>query len=390
MTSIKLLINLLILPGFLAIATQSGAQDSTSHVRDSLIFKGQLSAWGFYSRQAELPVMAGGRYIPTLNYGFYFPRNRLIDMEASVNIWGTAAFRPFDSARYTGDISAYRAWVRYSSRHWELRLGLQKISFGSATLLRPLMWFDQIDPRDPLQLTNGVWGLLSRYYFPDNANLWLWCLYGNKQARPWDIGKTNQWIPEAGGRFQHPIPKGEIALTYHYRDVDTRALSPTIPVYEKVPENRIGLDAKIDLAVGLWLEGTWIHKGMNSGIYTNQEIFCAGADYTFGIGNGLYVLCEQFLYSSDEEAFSFTDAISYTGISFSYPVGIADNLSAIIYYDWTSHNSYNFVNWNHNFRHLAFYLMAYWNPEQFNLPQNGNISNTFAGPGLQVMLVYDH
>ena len=30
---------------------------------------------------------------------------------------------------------------------------------------------EDIDPRDPLQLTNGVWGLLGRYYFMNNANL---------------------------------------------------------------------------------------------------------------------------------------------------------------------------------------------------------------------------
>ncbi len=129
---------------------------------------------------------------------------------------------------------------------------------------------------------------------------------------------------------------------------------------------------------------------MNSGIYTNQEIFSAGIDYTFGIGNGLYVLFEQFLYSNDEEAFGFSEPISYSGLSLNYPIGIADKISAIIYYDWQSHNSYNFINWNHNFRHVAFYLMAYWNPRTYILPQNGDISNIYAGPGIQVMVVYNH
>ena len=69
--------------------------------------------------------------------------------------------------------------MRYSSDQFELRLGLQKINFGSASMLRPLMWFDQMDPRDPLHLTDGVWGLLARYYFLNNANIWLWGLYGN-------------------------------------------------------------------------------------------------------------------------------------------------------------------------------------------------------------------
>jgi len=55
-------------------------------------------------------------------------------------------------------------WIRLSTKQFELRAGLQKINFGSATLLRPLMWFDKIDPRDPLQLTDGVYALLARYY----------------------------------------------------------------------------------------------------------------------------------------------------------------------------------------------------------------------------------
>ena len=68
-------------------------------------------------------------------------------------------------------ISPYRIWVRYQIKNWEFRLGLQKIDFGSAQLLRPIQWFNQIDPRDPLGLTNGVNGLLVRRYFKNNSNL---------------------------------------------------------------------------------------------------------------------------------------------------------------------------------------------------------------------------
>jgi hypothetical protein len=361
-----------------------------SFIGDTLTFKGELSGWGIYSHKSTLPVLIGGRYIPTLDYGLNFRNSRKLDLEASLNIYGSIATHPFDTVDFQGDINAYRGWIRYSTNEWELRLGLQKISFGSATLLRPLMWFDQIDPRDPLQLTNGVWGLLSRYYFKNNANLWIWGLLGNKQQRPWDIGKTNQWIPEAGGRLQYPIPKGEVALSYHYRNVDTQNLSPTIAGAENVSENRIGFDGKIDLKVSLWLEGSWIHKSQPTGIYTNQEIFTAGIDYTFGIGNGLYVLAEQMLYSSDEHAFDFNDIVSFSGISLSYPIGIVDNISAIVYYDWQNNNAYNFINWNHRFKHVNFYLMAYWNPDHYNLPQSRDMSETYAGPGLQVMIVYNH
>ncbi|GAI27146.1 unnamed protein product, partial [marine sediment metagenome] len=48
------------------------------------------------------------------------------------------------------------------------------------------MWFDRIDPRDPLQLTDGVYGLLLRQYFLNNANIWVWGLYGNDDLRGWE------------------------------------------------------------------------------------------------------------------------------------------------------------------------------------------------------------
>jgi hypothetical protein len=72
--------------------------------------------------------------------------------------------KDFNSFSSNGDIKPYRLWARYSTSQLEIRAGLQKINFGSANILRPLMWFDQMDPRDPLQLTDGVWGILGRYY----------------------------------------------------------------------------------------------------------------------------------------------------------------------------------------------------------------------------------
>merc|ERR1712127_1137306 len=104
-----------------------------------------------------------------------------------------------------------------NTNQFELRVGLQKIDFGSASLLRPIQWFNQIDPRDPLQLTNGVYGVLGRYYFLNNANIWLWTLYGNEKTRGFDALETNKKVPEFGGRIQYPTKKGEIALSYHHR-----------------------------------------------------------------------------------------------------------------------------------------------------------------------------
>ena len=93
--------------------------------------------------------------------------NKLIDFEASANLYGTFAFHPFDEAHSDGGLKPYRLWTRYSSDQFELRLGLQKINFGSASMLRPLMWFDQMDPRDPLHLTDGVWASAGTLLFSE-------------------------------------------------------------------------------------------------------------------------------------------------------------------------------------------------------------------------------
>ena len=93
-----------------------------------------------------------------------------------------------------------------------VRGGLQKINFGSANLLRPLMWFDQIDPRDPLQLTDGVWGILGRYYFLNNANIWVWGLIGNDQRKGWEVIPSVKNKPEFGFRVQMPIPGNYLSL----------------------------------------------------------------------------------------------------------------------------------------------------------------------------------
>lgn len=358
--------------------------------QDSLRFSGQLSSWMGINPDLDLPVQAGVRYIPQINYGVQLPKDRLIDFEGSAKIFGTAGIRFFDFLRTDGAIKPFRAWARYSSRQFEVRAGLQKINFGSAMVLRPLMWFDQIDPRDPLKLTDGVWGILARYYFLNNANLWLWGLYGNDKPKGWEFAGTHSHYPEIGGRVQYPVPHGEAAISYHYRVVDTRKLGEDIPAFAKIPENRIGFDAKFDVLFGFWLEGSWVHKNADLGKYSNQEFLNAGLDYTFGIGNGLYMVAEQLVASNDEKAFSFSNTFSATALSLSYPVGLFDNISAIVYFDWANGDIYNFVNWQKQFDRITIYFMGFWNPDIYILPGQEESENLFAGKGVQIMLVFNH
>jgi len=358
--------------------------------QDSLRISGQFSSWANVNTGNDLPLWGGVRYIPQINYSPYTAGRRLIDAELSANIFGSAGFHPFDTLSSSGKIKPYRAWVRYSSDQLEIRFGLQKLNFGSAAMLRPLMWFDQLDPRDPLQLTDGVWGLLARYYFMNNSNIWLWGLYGNKERRGWEAIPANSNIPEFGGRMQFPVPSGEIAFSYHHRVADSRDMGNGILSYEKIPENKFGFDAKWDLLTGIWFEGSFTKKGIDLGWFTNQLTMNAGIDYTFALGSGLYVAYEHLLTTYDQKPFSFSNNTSFSLLTANYPLGLVDRLSTIIYYNWTGNNIYTFLNWQRQLDNIMFYIMMYWNPEQFMLPAQTATQNIFAGRGIQVMFVFNH
>lgn len=352
--------------------------------------KGMASSWINLKSRAYFPFSTGIRYIPELNYTLNSNKENLFDFEMSLNNYAMFGLHPFDTAYSDGKIRPYRLWCRYSGNQYELRLGLQKINFGPSFMLRPLMWFDQLDVRDPLQLTDGVWGLLYRYYFLNNASIWLWGLYGNKKIRIWEIAKTKAKYPEIGGRFQIPVSGGETALSYHFRITDTHDLDTLIYSPANVPENRIGLDARWDIGIGLWMEGTWIFKSKNIAKYTNQEIINTGIDYTFGIGNGLYTVLENLLFSYDELPFKFSRPLVFSGLSMSYPLGVSDDLGIIAYYDWHNDKLYNFANYKRQYNKLSFYLMAYINPVKYQLPVQGETGNLFSGKGVQIMIVYNH
>ncbi len=360
-----------------------------SKAQTKLEFDGQASFVGSYSPENDKDVFLGARYIPELNLEIGLDTNQKIDFELAANIAGTSLFHPFEKADLTGTVSPYRAWVRYSNKQFEFRLGLQKIDFGAATALRPLQWFNQIDPRDPLRLTNGVYGALARYYFLNNANIWVWGLYGNEKTRGFDAIKTSKNHPEYGGRFQFPTSRGEMGVSYHHRNVNASDFFDS-PDLTKVPEDRFAIDGKWDVTIGLWFELSHTHKYKNLGILTDQTYINLGADYTFGLGNGLNILTEHLITSFDQKTFAFGTTSHITAGTLSYPLGLFDNLSSVVYYLHSSSDFTFFLNYQHQFKALTTYLMAYYNPDTQQGIQQNELINNFKGPGVRLMLVYNH
>jgi hypothetical protein len=360
-----------------------------AQVRDTVDVSGQLSSWATFGTRKPVSLWAGLRYIPTLAYGVVPREGTIIDSEVSVHLNGFSQIAPWENRSFDSSLKTYRMWVRYSTPQLEVRAGLQKINFGSAVMLRPLMWFDTLDPRDPLQLTSGVWGVLGRYYFLNNANVWLWMLHGNEEAKMWEVGNTAQTVPELGGRLQFPVARSEAAMTYHFRKVvgddDILLFSG-----KNIAEHRFGIDAKWDVEVGLWLEATWIQKQENIGSLTNQHMVTLGADYTFGVGNGLNLTGEHLMVSNGESAFEMNESAHITGLSLSYPLGMFSNLSVMVYADWRQSQSYQFLNFKRTFSKIAVHAMAYHNPASNNLPLQNKQSNLPGGTGFQLMAVFNH
>jgi hypothetical protein len=358
------------------------AQTDSLETADTLMFRGQLIGWSNVNPGDGLGVQVGLRYLPQLNLQQGFTRGRLLDAEVSANILGTAQVFPAASANARGRLKPYRLWGRYSGKQWELRAGLQKISFGSASLLRPLMWFDQIDPRDPVQFTDGVWGVLGRYYWLNNANVWAWGLYGNARTKGWELSPTVRRQPEYGGRLQLPVPRGELAFSWHQRQAQTTLLHPDISLSA---ERRLGLDVRLDLAVGCWFEASWTRLREPVGAFRNQLLMNAGLDYTIGVGNGLYLIYEQLLTGNGAG-----EGASLSLLSAAYPMGLSDHFGALVYYDWARGQTYRFINWRRQFDRSSLLMMAYWNPADATLPTQSATQNPYAGYGLQVIYIYNH
>jgi hypothetical protein len=384
----------------MALLVPSLAQTASQRSTPAFSLGGQLSLQSSARFDTALAPFFSLRFIPELKFTTVSasrPNARVtIDAEASVNAYGSAYLYGDAPANLDGDIKPYRAWLRLSTSRFEARVGLQKVSFGSATLFRPMMWFDSMDPRDPLQLANGVYALLLRYYTRGNANFWGWAMYGNDARRGFDLAPPDDKTPEFGGRVQVPLFKGEIAATYHHRKATIDGLTPVmdplaaspVPV-EPVPEDRFGLDGKWDLGVGVWLEGALVHQQTTLLPLPYQLSLTAGLDYTFGLGRGLNVVFEHFRLESSAAAFAAGEARSVSAILLRYPLGLSDELTAIFYYDWKGDELYKFLSWRRTSDALSFSAILFWNPEAPLLYPGQPGSSSFAGTGLQLVLGYD-
>lgn len=356
-------------------------------------FENQFSTLAALNFSDPIACQFGGRYIPTFSIAQDMKKDRKIDAEFSANTFVNFFFKGDKSDGLEKDFKPYRAWIRYSAPRLEIRAGLQKINFGSASVLRPLMWFDKMDSRDPLQITEGVYSLLGRYYFQNNANLWIWALYGNENTKGWELAATKKKSPEFGGRFQFPVPGGEAAISFHRRTADLKAFFPPVPdPGEKFfPEEKVAIDGKWDLVAGLSFEYVLKHNNPDNGIIREWETqMNIGLDYTFSIGNGINLATEFFRYESKNSWKDSSDDTNYSVLTANYPINLMNTLSAMVYYNWNEQTWYRMLSLQRKYDFWSFYLIAFWNPDTFSIYGQSSERNLFAGKGIQFMAVINN
>jgi len=236
-------------------------------------------------------------YIPTLSLGRQFGPLSVLDLEAAYQLGavldGALEEGEDDIDRYG---KLYRFWGRLATENLELRLGLQKIAFGPGMVLRPLMWFDTLDLRDPTGQTEGVGALRLKWYPWPNLALWSWVV------RP---DYTEYASP--GGRIEYTLGASEFGLTYHYNKYNL--LDDSHPDFASRPllaldsaEHRLAIDTRLDWKVGLWSEVVFAQatEKFMDGVKNDLLQVMVGGDYTFPWRNGVYVMVEHLWSRLDD------------------------------------------------------------------------------------------
>jgi len=377
---------------WVAIGLAAGLLARPFHAQEFEL-RGELSLSLVASDAADVDRQALLRYLPEITAHQEIGKDLTLDLDIAANAFATGQWANGEEVARDEDADLYRGWIRLAGPRLEARAGLQKISFGSATVFRPLMWFDRVDPRDPLQFTEGVTALLLRYVAPGDANLWAWGVLGTGDTKGWEAAPTPRDEIEFGGRAQLPLGPGELALSYHRREADLGSLAP-LPVPGVDPlatEERVGLDGKWDVGPGVWFEGAVTRQRGDLADGDWHPSYCLGADYTFGVGNGLTVLTEHFVLSSAAPVGApEPDDLRISSLSASYPLGTVDMVTAALYWDWQNDDSYTLIEWRRTRDRWRLHLIAFANPDRPPLfPSQGQVSS-LAGTGVEAVFVFNH
>ncbi len=294
----------------------------------------------------------------------------------------------------------HRYWLRMSGEYWEARIGLQKINFGPAKLLRTLQWFDALDVRDPVPFTSGVQSLLLRGYTAGNHNFWVWTVLADGKLKGKDLLVTPEGRLEYGGRAQFALPNITLAVSGHPRPVRFADLPLLTDQGTTAVEQKAAFDLSADWVVGLSLEAMYRVTDRNLLFYPEiQRLLTFGLDYTFPLGNGLSALYEQnwqnFTSWADEypipgilAGYQPAEALNISALQFSYSFDIMNQTGFMAYHSWTTGETVYFLSLQHtrDFIQIQMATNLYQGKKQLTSP----FQAFYNEPELRLDLIFTH
>jgi len=102
------------------------------------------------------------------------------------------------------------------------------------------------------------------------------------------------------------------------------------------------------------------------------------------------VRLEIFNSASNDKSFIQGKGTSFSALLLNYPLGLLDNVSGILYYQWNYRDLYRLVSWQRQYDNWSFYLILFWNPEKRGFKANQTVNGIFRGKGFQYMVVFHH
>ena len=343
-------------------------------------FHGQTLGWSLLNVRSTQNSEIGLRFFPKFSLSQNL--NKHLSLQSNLTLdsrFNQSIADPVDFEQNT-HLQIYRFWLRLQSQQMEFRIGRQKINFGQARFLRSLMLFDKIDPRDPLQLTPGVDAFLFRYFWLNNANLWLWSVYDEGQTLGLDRfqGQKHQW--QFGARFQYPLRFAEMAITYHQKKIVYQSRNKSI-------ERHFALDGFWDVGPGLWFEYVLSKASVPDSLLPFAHYFTLGSDYTFKLGNGLHLSVEILSLFFNQHLLTKKQRLTLIGFEMDYPVGLLDQILSLSFYSHQQQTFVHYLNWQRTYDNWLIYLSLFFSNKSLQFFGNNNIP--LIDRGLRFMLVFN-
>ena len=304
--------------------------------------------------------------------------NRFVDLE-----WGYRMGKVYAGDYAISSIEEpYRLWLRYSTDQIEARLGLQKIAFGPAMVLRSLAWFDTIDPKDPTGQTEAVEAFRLRLFPTSSLALWLWSINNDQDTLSY------------GGRAELSTSIGEWGLTYYQDPTELGQSVGQFPIFISGPHQRAAMDYRYDGYFGFWFEGVGIFADSKQDVELNRfTLLTLGADYTIPVGSGMLIMAETMKINGSSTAEDISSDQTYTALMASLPINMLHQLMFIAQIDWDNNHMYNYLRWGITYDHFSLNFILSISPRRgdYNIATE-YLPKTVAGfgTGLQFMLIYNH